>query len=109
MTHDDGTIKIYSTKNTAKAGDMPNAGRVLLSEEYFGNLKVGINRYYTAMANGERIDKLIEIWPVEKMDTSCIAVIEGEEYIIRQIQDSVNDDGLRVQVIALERSAENGD
>ena len=107
MTHDDGIVKVYKTKNTGEAGDMPASGRVLLSEEYFGNLTVGINRYYTALANNEKIDLLIEIWPVSELDTSCIAVIEGVDYVIRQIQNTVNDNGLKIQVIALERDSNN--
>lgn len=109
MTHDDGIVKFYKTKNTGEAGDMPVSGRVLLSEEYFGNLKVGINRYYTALANDENIDLLIEIWPVPELDSSCIAIIEKEHYIIRQIQNTMNDDGLKIQTVALERNDNNGE
>ena len=109
MTHDEGPLKIYKVKNTAATGDMPAAGRVLLSEEYFGDLTVGVSRYYTALANNEKIDRLVEIWPVPGLNTSCTVRIENDMYIVRQVQDTVNEDGLKVQAIALERTDDSGE
>lgn len=85
QTYNDGTVKIGSLKNVALPGKMP---KMEMTEKVFLRFKertVGINRFFSAAQNNIKVDRLIRCQKYE-VTTQDIAVIEGVEYKIKQIQ-----------------------
>lgn len=101
MIYDSGIVEIYSVPSFGN-GDLPSTQGVLKGKQYFGTRTLGFNRYYTAKANQDRIDKVIECWTIPEVDTSDYAVIGGQRFRIVMVQYSTNDDGLPIMVLSLE-------
>lgn len=120
MNLDGGTVRILRQRNTAQAGEMPTYEWEQIFESFFGERTVGMNRYYTAKAQNDQIDMLIEIAPTRILSTATdravidkgflgIPVEEGEDpdvyFRIVQIQQTDGDDYLPVTQLSLERVA----
>ena len=75
--------------------------RTLCHTLQFGDRTVGMTRQYEAGRNDQRVDRLIRIWRTP-VTTQQICAIDGVDYIIRQIQNKTDDDGLYVTELALE-------
>jgi hypothetical protein len=87
QTYNDGVVKIYETSNTADPGNMPVEGLALKCTLRYDEKTVGINRYYIAMQNDIKIDRLVRCQKIESVTTQDIAVPnDGKQYKIRQIQ-----------------------
>lgn len=107
MMHDSGFARFYSVFRDESAPDK-QASITLKAEQCFGDLTVGVTRFYQAAAVGQRVDRLIEIWRDDSITTRDICRIEDRYYIIRQATPSTNEDGLSVTRITLEESDGNG-
>lgn len=86
QTFNDGLVYICSVENTAEAGNMPKEGLAAKGKLRYSERTVGINRYYTAMQNNVKIDRVIRCPRLEMVSTQNIACINGDQYNIRQIQ-----------------------
>ncbi len=73
----------------------------------FEERTVGVTRFYEAGRNGQRIDRMIRIWR-QKVSTRDICVIDGTEYYIRQVQATLDDNGMPVTDLALEEYGNAG-
>lgn len=103
MLLDAGIVGIYEQTLTSAAGAMPAASWSLIWQSYYGNKTVGINRYYTAMANNDRIDMLIEVNPNTNISPAAHRAKIGDVwYKIAQVQQIIVD-GLPMTDLALER------
>lgn len=117
MNRDNGIVTIYRQTNTAGAGDMPSYSWTQVFQSYYAERTVGVNRYYTAMAQNDQVDMLIEIAPIKDLSTATdragidrayfgLPEVQGDNNIyfrIVQIQYSVGDDYLPVTLLSLER------
>lgn len=103
MLLDSGKCRIYSVKKLATGGMKPKKERTLRSEHYFGEKVVGVARYRAAMQNNERVDMVIRIWQDRTVRPNDECEIEGDFYTVRQVQQTVDEDGLRVTDMELER------
>lgn len=101
MIYDAGIIEIYSVPSTGD-GNLPSNQGVLKGRQYFGTRTLGFSRYYTAKANQDRIDKVVECWTIPDVDTSDYAVINGQRFRIVMIQYTTNEDNLPIMVVSLE-------
>lgn len=88
QTFNDGTLTIYSVENAAAHGSMPmerlakKAGPLRYEER-----TVGVTRFYTALQNRERIDRVLRVPQqsgISPLDV-CIPT-DGKQYQIKQIQ-----------------------
>ena len=103
-TYDDGIIKVYSTKNVATAGEMPVIKIAFKARFCFSYHEIGISRFYHAMKNGQNISAVVETYFDKNIFVNDVAVLEDEsQYIIRMVQPSVNENGIRIMRISLER------
>ena len=74
-----------------------------MADAFFGERTVGVTRHYEAARNDERVDRLIRVWRMP-VSTREICVIDGLEYLIRQVQPTTDKDGLLVTDLALEEN-----
>lgn len=118
--YDGGTCTICDCVDYAKDGSMPYLCLVPIITSYFGVLKVGMNRAYLAKGADERIDYFVRI-PEEGYrprigQYAVLASYEHEEdhangdrYRITLVQPQIDEDGLPVYDLQLERLNDNYD
>lgn len=109
MTFDDGIVKIYEITQQTTAGTMPIKGLTYVQSFYFGYDTLGINRYYTALQANQQIEAVINIpgWS-ELNPAQHVAELEnGNQYRVRMVQPTNDEDGLRITKLTLERMHES--
>lgn len=103
-TFDDGILTIYNVENIAKPGDMPVTRLVEKASFCFGYETVGINRFYTALQVNRQIESVVHIPGWNDIGATDVCVLEnGNQYIMPQIQPTLDDDNLRITRLSLER------
>lgn len=104
MTFDDGIIDIYSLENIADKGDQPKYDLIYKSSYYFSYKTLGLTRYYTALANNEKIENVVTIYQDRKIKTSDIVKFDdGTFYEIKLIQHTTDENGIKISNLSLER------
>lgn len=100
---DDGIVTFYDLENTAVRGMKPVAKAVNPRMACYHEDVVGINRYYQARSVDVEISRVISCWDEPDLVDPQIAVIDGAQYRIEQIQ-SLYENGLRIRRYALSRT-----
>lgn len=112
---DAGIVTICKLTDSAAAGDMPKEFLDPQSKSYFEERSVGYNRQYAAMGVNERVDMLIRIWRDASIRVGMYAVLtdyegqqneDGDQYRINNVQQLLDDDGLKVTDLTLYRMDE---
>lgn len=70
---------------------------------YCARQTVGIRRYYTALQIGDQTDDVVELPGVCDIRATQIAIFEGHQHRILQVQHATDKDGLPVTVLSLSR------
>ena len=99
----DGTLRIYSLRNTAAPGEMPREMLVETIPEdlYYSDRVIGVTRLYAAKGANQQISKLVRIWDVP-VEIGNYAVLDGQDqYRIDVIQPAKDDEGLKVVDLTL--------
>ena len=109
MTFDDGIVTIYMLTEVKQPGKKPKTELVKVEDYCFGYDTLGINRYYTALQANQQIESVINIPDWNTIDASkCIAALEdGRQYRIQMVQPMLDEDGLRITKLSLERLGED--
>lgn len=117
---DEGICLICNLENTAGSGDMPKDVLKPLKDGddtaiwQFESRTVGYGRQYEAKGVSERVDMLIRIWRAPAR-IGMYAVLsdyedqenpEGDQYRIDNVQQLVDQDGLKVTDLTLYRMDE---
>lgn len=113
MVLDSGVLDLRRGANTAPAGEAPVLEFETIWSGYYADRTVGITRWYTAQQHGDRPDIMVRIqrnydistatdrvniWPYDHKDSNMYKII--------QIQHVLDDDGLPVTDLTLERTGE---
>ena len=108
MTFDDGILIICTTENAVEEGMKPVPVLVEKEKFYFGYDTLGITRYYTALQARQQIESVVNIPGWNDISSLDICVLEnGNQYRLAMIQPQLDDDGLRITKLSLERLGEN--
>lgn len=104
MTFDDGILTIYSVENIGEPGMMPVTGLVKKDQYYYGFDTLGINRFYTALQAKQQIESVVNIpgWG-DISATDVCALDNGDQFRIVMRQPTIDEDGLRITKLSLER------
>lgn len=116
MLHDAGTVEIYRVERDETAPP-PNAARLVkAAEQPYGELTVGVTRFYSAAAANMRVDRYIEIWRDDAITTRHICRLGERWYNIQKIDPTEDKDGILVTRLTLSETdgsawegAANGD
>ena len=104
MLLDAGIVTILRQKVVSVAGEMPEYQWEKVWESYYGEKTVGTNRYYIAKAQNDRVDMLIEVQQNRSISAATDkAEIDGVYYRIVQVQQVIDEDGIPMTDLALER------
>lgn len=104
MTFDDGIIYIYTVENIAENGAKPKKGLVLRDKFFFGFDVLGVNRYYTALEAKIQLAHVVNIPGWGGVSVLDIAIMEdGTQYRVQMVQPQVDENGLRITKLSLER------
>lgn len=110
MTFDDGILTIYTVENIAENGAKPRKGLVLRNRFFFGFDVLGVNRYYTALEAKIQLSHVVNIPGWGGVSPLDIAVMEdGTQYRVQMIQPQLDENGLRITKLSLERIVQEYD
>lgn len=107
MLHDAGWAEFYHLVRDETAPPPQKAEPVKFAEQPFGQLTVGVTRYYQAAAVSQRIDLYIEVWRDDSITVRDVCKIGEQFYLIRQVTPTVDADGLLVTRLSLEATDGN--
>lgn len=103
MLHDAGVAVIYQVE--AGSGPPPRAPSLTeKARQPFGEMTVGVTRFYAAAAAGKTVSRLIEIWRDDRIDTRDLCRIGERWYNIQQVVPTADDDGILVTRLTLEET-----
>lgn len=104
MLHDSGVAVIYQIERDEKSPP-PVATKLVKKDWYpFGELTVGVTRFYSAAAAGKTVSRLIQIWRDDSISVRDICRIGGQFYLIQQVVPTTDEDGLLVTRLTLEET-----
>lgn len=109
---DAGMCSICDLVNTAEQGNMPIYALREVVNVYFEERTVGYNRYYAALGVNQQIAMVIRTWrlPVKIGQYAVLSMSENDgQYRITNVQQLLNDDGLKCTDMTLERVENNYD
>ena len=87
QTFNDGVVEIYSVSNIGAPGRTPVEGLTLKRCLRYNERTVGVTRYFAAMQNNARVDKLLRCQLQRDVSTQDVAIAGGEtQYNIIQVQ-----------------------
>lgn len=104
LLHDAGMAVIYRTERDER---QPPPSPVRLAEKTrqpFGEMTVGVTRFYSAAAAGMTVSRLIELWRDDSISVRDICRIGDTYYNIQQVVPTANDDGILVTRLTLEET-----
>lgn len=117
MTYDDGVIGVYELTQEKVPGKKPTEGLQEKERFAFSYETLGINRYYTALQANQKVESVVRIpgWHeiTANMHIAVIADADGTidascaQYRIVMVQPSIDEYGLRITRLSLERIGEN--
>lgn len=107
---DAGIVTLCSLENVAEPGRMPDERLRSVETAYFEDRVVGYSRYFTALGVNETVDLVVRTWRMPNARAGMYAVLSMSEndgqYRITQVQNLVDDDGLKVTDLSLTRLEE---
>ena len=107
---DAGICTVYSLISASNEGAMMKEVLKEKASSYFGLLKLGINRVYLAKKADEKIELVIKIWQDQTIRPEkdyCIlndGIHGSDQFLIRTVQHTEDDDGLKISILSLEKS-----
>lgn len=107
MIHDSGYVEIFRVERDESSDPAKKEYLVKKAEQCFGDLTVGVTRFYSAASVNQRADRLIEIWRDDAINTRDIARINKIFYLIQQVSHTADSDGLLVTRLTLEETDGN--
>lgn len=102
QTYNDGVVKIYSVRDESELGEAPEPKLELKAIMRFKRRTVGVKRYWAAKQENVQADQLIRVSGLASVSTQDIAVVNGAQYRIQQVQYP-EDAQPRVMDLTLER------
>lgn len=109
MTLDGGILTICELVNTAEAGAMPAWQLKPRSRHYYGERTVGYGRQYAAKGVNEQVDILVRVWRDKNIRIGMYAIVGNEQYRLNNVQHLLDEDGLQITDLSLQRLGENYD
>lgn len=86
QTFNDGVVKIYSVRDESELGEAPEPILTLKCTLRFKRRTVGVKRYWAAKQENAQADQLIRVAGLASVSTQDIAVVDGVQYRILQVQ-----------------------
>lgn len=104
MLHDAGVAVIYQVEGDESSPPPVATRLVKKSWQPFGEMKVGVTRFYSAAAAGKTVSRMIELWRDDSISTRDICRIGERFYNIQQVVPTTDDAGMLVTRLALEET-----
>lgn len=86
-----GLVTIYTVENIAKPGYMPREGLLKKAVLRYEEMRMGINRYYSAKQNQVDIERVIRCPRAGGVSSQDVAITEnGRQYRVDYVQSVLN-------------------
>ena len=111
MTFDDGIVGVYAIASGKDASGKPTKGIRLKEQFYFGYDVLGVNRYYTALQANQQIEAVLNTpgWNDVSAGKDIAVLEDGTQFTIQMVQKQMDEDGLRITKLSLERLTKSYD
>lgn len=106
MTFDDGTVIICDVENGAEPGKIPEKKLKYRETHCFSEQSLGIQRYYEAIKANQLIERVIAIYQAPVSVNQMAVFEDGSQYLIRMVQPGVDENGIKIVKLSLERNGE---
>lgn len=106
MTFDDGTVIICDVENRAEPGKIPEKKLKYRETHCFSEQSLGIQRYYEAIKANQLIERVIAIYQAPVSVNQMAVFEDGSQYLIRMVQPGVDENGIKIAKLSLERNGE---
>lgn len=104
MLLDSGILEVCRLENNAPPASMPSEQLVPLSKHFYGERTVGYGRQYAAKGVSEQVDMVARIWQDRSVRIGMYVIFDaGDQYRIDNVQHILDEDGLRVTDLTLQR------
>lgn len=104
MLHDAGIVEIYRVEGDESSPPPVETHLVEKAWQPFGEITVGVTRFYTAAAAGKTVSRLIELWRDDSISTRDICKIGERFYNIQQVVPTTDNDGMLITRLTLEET-----
>lgn len=104
MLHDAGVAIIHQVDGDESSPPPASPSLTEKVRHPFGELTVGVTRFYSAAAAGKAVSRLIELWRDDSIGVRDICQIGERFYLIQQVAPTVDEDGLLVTRLTLEET-----
>ena len=104
MLFDDGILRLCELTSPEDNGNMPAPVLREVTRAWYGRRTVGYNRQYAAMGANQRVDLLLRTWYLPAAQIGMYVMLEGGlQYRLDNVQHLLDEDGLRVTDLTLQR------
>ncbi len=86
QTYNDGLVDVYAVKNVASPGDTPKEGLAFKLRLRFEERTVGISRYYQAMQQQVKPERVLRMQRHETVCAGDMVVFNGRRYRVERVQ-----------------------
>lgn len=104
MLHDAGVAVIYQVERDESSPPPVSTRLVKKTWQTFGEMTVGVTRFYSAAAAGKTVSRLIELWRDDTISVRDICQIGNQFYNIQQVSPTADEDGMLVTRLTLEET-----
>lgn len=104
LMHDAGMAIIYRVERDEGRPPPIHVRLVEKTRQPFGEMTVGVTRFYSAAAAGMTVSRLIELWRDDSISVRDICRIGDAYYNIQQVTPTADDDGILVTRLTLEET-----
>lgn len=103
MLFDSGELILCTVKDDASTSEMPKEKLVPGNRHLYGERTIGYGRQYAAMGVSEQVDMLARIWQDRSARIGMYALVGNDQYRINNVQHLIDEEGLQVTDLTLQR------
>lgn len=86
QSYNDGVLTLYSQQDDAEPGYQPKPKLVKEAELRFEERKLGIQRYYSAAQNQQRVERLLRVPRIAINAQDVVKIHDGRMYRVELVQ-----------------------
>lgn len=91
QSYRDGVVRIYTVTDAAEPGYQPKPALTLAETLFYGERRVGLQRYYTSRQAQVQVERVIRTQLRPAVNPQCVAITEdGVQYgidLVQQVTD----------------------
>ena len=100
-----GLLTIYTVQNVAPKGLKAQYKLVEVTSAYYQELRVGVQRVYSALGANRKIDALVRCFNT-KATTEQVVILDGKQFTVDITQKVIGKDAVDLTLVRMEKDYE---